>query len=164
MIKQPIKTQESEAGRVFYLLEYIRSDNIHLDKLTMTKYGNKLYIKTQDLLDVANYIQPSVKMYRFMNRSQIIDFIHPEKNYERPSEFISIQNAVKWLTGSSKKEAKYIVKFLHEVNERIDDFVEVVSTGYIEDKDESENIAEYILSDSRFKDIISKLIKEYLSK
>lgn len=190
-MKNTFKIVESEEGRVFYILKYIKSDGSDT-VICVTKHHDDLYIEFNDIINIIDYKVCTVKIYRRMDMTGVKYFKQPSGDsgtYEFDTQFISIDNVRKWLTGSTKPEAKPLFKFLtYGVATKKDQFEnftkpEPEESGWnftpYKDKNEDEGddkdddipepinvtrMAEEILSDNRMKDLLIQLIKEYLSK
>ena len=190
-MKNIFKIVESEEGRIFYILKYTKSDGSDTI-ICVTKHHNDLYIKFIDIMNIIDYKVNTVKIYRRMDMAGVKYFKQPcgdPGTYEIDTQFIRVDNIFKWLTGSTKSEAKPLLRFIaSEIvpdKEKFEDFTkpEPEESGWnltpykdkSYDKDDDipdpipepinvTRMAEEILSDNRMKELLVQLIKEYLSK
>lgn len=182
-MKNIFKIVLSEEGRVFYILKYTKSDGYET-VICVTKHHDDLYIEFNDIINITDYKVISATMYRRMDMKGVKYFKRPcgdSGSYDIDAEFIRVDNVFKWLTGSTKSEAKPLLSFITSDiipdKEKFEDFTkpEPKENGWNftpykdEDNDLPEPInvtrmAEEILADNRMKELLVQLIKKYLTK
>ena len=182
-IKNFFKVTISDKGRVFYILKYTKSDGYET-VLCVTKHHNDLYIKFDDIINITDYRIISATMYRRMDMKGVKYFKQPcgdPGTYEIEAQFIRVDNVFKWLTGSTKPEAKLLLNFINSSivpdKEKFENFIESKSRendwNSLLYKNQKNNIpepinvtrmAEEILADVRMRDLLVELIKDYLTK
>ena len=179
-IKNFFKITISEEGRVFYILKYTKSDGYET-VLCVTKYHNDLYIKFDDIINITDYRVISATMYRRMDMKGVKYFKQPcgdPGTYEIEAQFIRVDNVFKWLTGSTKPEAKLLLNFINSSivpdKEKFEDFTkpkpEESGWNFTPHKDNSDNnneidieaLTDSILSNSGVKKAIMNVLKSKL--
>lgn len=174
------KIIESKEGRVFYILKYKKS-NGEETILCVTKYNGDLYVEFRDVINITEYKMVSAIIYRKMDMTGVKHFKQPvgdSGSYECNSQFIRIDNIRTWLSGSTKSEAKPLLKFINsqvitnkEIFENFTGFTDTNTTGekeYTVDPPaptiNSNKIIEEILGDNRVKNLLVQIVEEYLNK
>lgn len=172
------KTIESREGRIFYILDYEKT-NGKKTILTFTKDCGELYVEFIDIVNITEYKIISATMYKKMDMTGVKHFQQPVGNsglHECKSQFISVDNVNKWLVDSTKPEAKPLIKFINYVNtnykEKFEDFTDTV-TNTTGEKDytidppapeiNSNKMIDKILGDSRVKNLLVQIVEEYLN-
>lgn len=113
-MKNIFKIVESEEGRVSYILKYTKSDGSDT-VICVTKHHGDLYIKFNDIINIIDYKVNTVKIYRRMDMDGVKYFKQPSGDsgtYEIDHQFIRVDNIFKWLTGSTKSEARPLLRFI----------------------------------------------------
>ena len=174
------KIIESKEGRVFYILNY-RKSNGKETILCVTKHNGDLYVEFRDVINITEYKMVSAIMYRKMDMTGVKHFKQPvgdSGSYECNSQFIRVDNIKTWLSGSTKSEAKPLLKFINsEVIANKERFENAVTTDAVTNttgKKEytidppaptinSDTMIEKILGDSRVKNLLVQIVEEYLN-
>lgn len=172
---------KSKEGRVFYLLDYIKT-NGGKAILCVTKHNGDLYVDLRDVISIIEYKSVTISVYRKMDMTGVKYFKQPVGNsgtYEYNSKFIRVDNIRMWLSGSTKSEAKPLLNFITtQVIANKERFENAVTTGTVTnitgEKDytidppaptiNSDTMIEKILGDSRVKDLLVQIVEEYLNK
>jgi hypothetical protein len=179
-IKNFFKVTISEEGRVFYILKYTKSDGYET-VLCVTKHHGDLYIEFMDIINITSYKVISATMYRRMDMKGVKYFKQPcgdSGTYEIDAEFIRVDNVFKWLTGSTKPEAKLLLSFIDSNivpdKEKFEDFNESESRkndyNFFPYKDNSDDnneidieaLTDAILSNSGVRKAIINVLKSKL--
>ena len=161
-------------------MKYTKSDGYET-VLCVTKYHNDLYIKFDDIINITDYRVISATMYRRMDMKGVKYFKQPcgdPGTYEIEAQFIRVDNVFKWLTGSTKPEAKLLLSFIDSNivpdKEKFEDFNESESRKndcnffpYKDDSDDNneidiEALTEAILSNSDVRKAIMNVLKSKL--
>ena len=176
-----LKIVKSKEGRVFYILNYKKS-NEKETIVCVTKHNGDLYVEFRDVINITEYKIISATMYRKMDMTGVKHFKQPvgdSGTHEYNSQFIRVDNIRKWLSGSTKSEAKPLLKFINsqvitnkEIFEDFTNFTDAV-TNITGEKDytidppaptiNSDTMIEKILGDSRVKNLLVQIVEEYLN-
>ena len=134
-----------------------------------------------DIINIASYKVISATMYRRMDMKGVKYFKQPcgdSGTYEINVEFIRVDNVFKWLTGSTKPEAKLLLSFIDSNivpdKEKFEDFNESESRkndyNFFPYKDNSDDnneidieaLTDAILSNSDVRKAIINVLKSKL--